>query len=66
MVAEGIEHPGQLALLGSIGCEYGQGHLFARPMDAAAADPAIAGWDASRHAAGVLPLAASVSRRPPA
>jgi len=66
VVAEGIEHPEQLALLRSIGCEYGQGYLFARPMDAAAADPAIAGWDASRHAAGVLPLAAAVSRRRPA
>ena len=30
-LAEGIEHPSQLAQLKSLGCELGQGYLFARP-----------------------------------
>lgn len=32
-VAEGVETEDQLALLRKIGCDYGQGFLFARPMD---------------------------------
>lgn len=32
VVAEGIEHSGQLARLKQMECEYGQGYLFARPM----------------------------------
>lgn len=31
-LAEGIEHPSQLAHLRSLGCELGQGYLFGRPM----------------------------------
>ncbi len=34
MVAEGIEEPGQLARLIELGCELGQGYLFARPARA--------------------------------
>ena len=34
LVAEGVETPEQLARLRSMGCEYGQGWLFSRPMDA--------------------------------
>ena len=49
VVAEGIEHPEQLALLRSIGCEFGQGYLFARPMDAAALEPTIVSWPAERY-----------------
>jgi len=33
-VAEGIEDEGQLALLRKEGCDYGQGFLFAHPLDA--------------------------------
>ena len=36
VVAEGIETPGQLELLRSLGCEVGQGYLFAHPMGPAA------------------------------
>jgi EAL domain-containing protein (putative c-di-GMP-specific phosphodiesterase class I) len=32
IVAEGIEEPTQYAALRAMGCEYGQGYLFARPM----------------------------------
>ena len=31
VVAEGIEEPGQLERLRELGCEFGQGYLFARP-----------------------------------
>ena len=33
-VAEGIEEPGEVAVLQAMGCRYGQGYLFARPMPA--------------------------------
>ena len=32
-MAEGIEDDGQLARLRDLGCELGQGYLFARPQD---------------------------------
>ena len=33
-VAEGIEEPAEVVMLQAIGCHYGQGYLFARPMAA--------------------------------
>ncbi|MEA2144277.1 MAG: hypothetical protein QOI64_2707 [Solirubrobacteraceae bacterium] len=66
VVAEGIEHPEQLALLRSIGCEYGQGYLFARPVDAAELEPTIVAWDVARHAAAGLPVAVSAPLPPAA
>jgi diguanylate cyclase (GGDEF)-like protein/PAS domain S-box-containing protein len=66
VVAEGIEHPEQLALLRSIGCEYGQGYLFAPPLDAAELEPAITGWDPDRHVAAAAPLAVAAAPRSPA
>jgi diguanylate cyclase (GGDEF)-like protein len=38
IVAEGVETPEQLDRLRSMGCEFGQGWLFSRPMDAAQAE----------------------------
>ncbi|GJG85477.1 hypothetical protein tb265_06580 [Gemmatimonadetes bacterium T265] len=35
-VAEGVEHAGQAELLRAMGCTFGQGYLFARPLDDAA------------------------------
>jgi diguanylate cyclase (GGDEF)-like protein/PAS domain S-box-containing protein len=37
VVAEGIEQPEQWTSLRELGCEFGQGFLFARPMDAESA-----------------------------
>jgi len=37
VVAEGIEKEEQLGLLRALGCQYGQGYLFSRPIDAEAA-----------------------------
>jgi predicted signal transduction protein with EAL and GGDEF domain len=41
VVAEGIEHPRQLAELREMGCGYGQGFLLARPMAAAGVEALI-------------------------
>jgi diguanylate cyclase (GGDEF)-like protein len=35
VIAEGVETPAQLAVLRGLGCDVGQGYLFARPMPAA-------------------------------
>jgi diguanylate cyclase (GGDEF)-like protein len=42
IVAEGIEEPGQLAHLRGLGCELGQGYLFALPLDQAEATEFLA------------------------
>ena len=33
LVAEGVETPDQVEMLKSLGCEYGQGYFFAKPLD---------------------------------
>ncbi|MCW3013782.1 MAG: hypothetical protein JWO02_874 [Solirubrobacterales bacterium] len=57
-VAEGIDDPDQLALLRGLGCEHGQGFLFARPLDAVNVPAFVAGWDG---AAVVSPVPAPVT-----
>ncbi|MBD2075524.1 EAL domain-containing protein, partial [Phormidium sp. FACHB-592] len=42
VVAEGIETQQQLSHLKALGCEYGQGYLFSRPVDAIATEKLIA------------------------
>jgi len=37
LIAEGIENSNQVPFLKSIGCDYGQGYLFARPLDSQSA-----------------------------
>ncbi|WNB77949.1 bifunctional diguanylate cyclase/phosphodiesterase [Methylomonas koyamae] len=41
VIAEGVETAEQCALLKQIGCDYGQGYLFARPMPAEACEAAL-------------------------
>ncbi|HEX8409595.1 MAG TPA: bifunctional diguanylate cyclase/phosphodiesterase [Thermoanaerobaculia bacterium] len=42
VVAEGIETAGHLARLRELGCDYGQGYLFSKPVDAAAIETLLA------------------------
>ncbi len=42
VIAEGVETGEQLALLRSLGCDYGQGHLFSKPMEPEAARKLLA------------------------
>jgi diguanylate cyclase (GGDEF)-like protein len=49
VVAEGIEQPDQADWLVSLGCSYGQGYLYSRPLGPDAAEAFLAG-DASRRA----------------
>ena len=51
-IAEGVEHPDQVAQLGRLGCQRAQGFYFARPLPPAA----LAAMLASRP----LPVAAAV------
>lgn len=48
VVAEGIEHHEQLAMLERFGCEQGQGYLFSKPADAAAIEQLLTAWGTSR------------------
>jgi EAL domain-containing protein (putative c-di-GMP-specific phosphodiesterase class I) len=50
VVAEGIETPGQAALLRALGCQYLQGFLFSRPINAASIERELAPEDARQRA----------------
>ncbi len=43
-LAEGIEHERELGILREEDCDSGQGFLFARPLDVAAAEEFLRGW----------------------
>lgn len=47
VVAEGVENVGQLAQLQACDCDFGQGYLFARPLEARA----VQSWHKHNHAA---------------
>jgi diguanylate cyclase (GGDEF)-like protein/PAS domain S-box-containing protein len=44
-IAEGVEDHAQLKILHSLGCQYAQGFLFAKPSPSDALEPVIAAWD---------------------
>lgn len=44
VIAEGVETEAQLSHLKALGCDYGQGFLFSRPLDAEAMSKWIAAW----------------------
>jgi len=48
VIAEGIEHSAQLRRLRALGCEYGQGYLFSRPLSAVAAGSLLRRWSPSQ------------------
>jgi EAL domain-containing protein (putative c-di-GMP-specific phosphodiesterase class I) len=50
-LAEGIEEPSELSLLRAEECDSGQGFLFARPLDADAAEAFFARWERDGAAA---------------
>ena len=49
VIAEGIEHVEQARWLVDVGCRYGQGYLYARPMGAAAIEALLAEGDGLAH-----------------
>jgi EAL domain-containing protein (putative c-di-GMP-specific phosphodiesterase class I) len=42
VIAEGIETAGHLARLRELGCDYGQGYFFSKPVDAPAIEALLA------------------------
>ena len=47
VVAEGIETPEQLAILQNLGCDYGQGYLFSKPVEIDALERVIIDFNKS-------------------
>jgi EAL domain-containing protein (putative c-di-GMP-specific phosphodiesterase class I) len=52
VVAEGVEEPHQATLLRDMGCEYGQGYLFSRPIDAEATEKLLLTAGFAAHQGG--------------
>lgn len=59
VIAEGIESTDQLRHLQELGCEFGQGYLFARPLPADGAAALIADWDPAQIVTDPAALPAS-------
>ena len=53
MIAEGVETPAQLEKLQDLGCEYAQGFLLGKPLDAPAAAQLVAACEGGRMSAAV-------------
>lgn len=60
VVAEGVENVAGLAVLRAIGCDYGQGYLFSRPLPPSE----LAGWSRGFGYASLLPAAADTLQEP--
>ena len=58
-VAEGIERASQVDVLRSLGCVYGQGYLYSRPIDG----EAFVAWLGARNAATPIALGSPVAPR---
>jgi EAL domain-containing protein (putative c-di-GMP-specific phosphodiesterase class I) len=63
VVAEGVETEGQLTQLKALGCEYAQGFLFSRPLDARAAEQLLEEHESSRLDASALDWPAVIVAR---
>ena len=61
VIAEGIEHVEQARLLAELGCRYGQGFLFARPVRPAAIEAMLA----EGHRLGTVGGVSATEGRPP-
>jgi diguanylate cyclase (GGDEF)-like protein/PAS domain S-box-containing protein len=51
VIAEGIEHPAQAERLRELGCRYGQGFLFSRPVSAEEMETLLVDWSPPEAAA---------------
>jgi EAL domain-containing protein (putative c-di-GMP-specific phosphodiesterase class I) len=58
-VAEGVETRRQLQVLKTLGCSFGQGYLFGRPMTHTQLEPLLR---AGRHELAGIPRQAGASR----
>lgn len=56
VISEGIDEPEQLALLQALGCEYGQGNLFSKPVSASEIENYIAPKKSRNANLSKLPL----------
>jgi EAL domain-containing protein (putative c-di-GMP-specific phosphodiesterase class I) len=54
LIAEGVERPDQLDRLRGMGCEFGQGWLFSRPMDAGQAAALLAANEEGKAFPGLV------------
>jgi diguanylate cyclase (GGDEF)-like protein/PAS domain S-box-containing protein len=66
VVAEGVETPEQLAQLQSLGCEFGQGHLFSTAVDACHIPAMLPGVDVASWVKSSQGLAGAAVNRAPA
>jgi diguanylate cyclase (GGDEF)-like protein/PAS domain S-box-containing protein len=55
VVAEGVEDPADLDVLVGLGCEYGQGFLWSRPIDPVGVESLVARFDARRRQPAASP-----------
>ena len=61
VVVEGVENGAQLALLQSVHCQYVQGYVFSRPLDAARATALLEGATSLSPALDIAPARASMA-----
>jgi diguanylate cyclase (GGDEF)-like protein/PAS domain S-box-containing protein len=51
VIGEGVEEPSQAGALRGLGCDYGQGFLFGRPLPCDELEPLLAAWSPGNAAA---------------